>query len=89
MKDIKDIKFNLTPEMADKIVKINDLKVKVYEIDKQIKEMNEEIKNLKLINRKEEIIKKMDSFKKDFIREFQSNNKEQINKYLDFKNKKD
>ena len=89
MEDIKDIKFNLTPGMADKIVKINDLKVKVYEIDKQIEEMNEEIKNLKLINQKEEILKKMDSFKKDFIREFQSNNKEQINKYLDFKNKKD
>ncbi len=85
MKDIEDIKFNLTPEMADKIVKINDLKVKMLEINKQM----EIIRDTKLVNEREEIMKKMDSFKKDFIKEFQSNNKEQINKYLDLKNKKD
>lgn len=85
MKDIEDIKFNLTPEMADKIVKINDLKVKMHEINKQM----ETIRDTKLVNEREEIMKKMDSFKKDFIKEFQSNNKEQINKYLDLKNKKD
>ena len=57
----------------------------MLEINKQM----EIIRDTKLVNEREEIMKKMDSFKKDFIKEFQSNNKEQINKYLDLKNKKD
>lgn len=82
MEELSNIKFNLTPLMADKIVAINNLKIKLNTIEKQIQEANNGDDNLNLINEKEKIIKEIDYHKKKFIKEFQKNNKEQINEYL-------
>ncbi len=71
MDEIAKIKFSLTPEMAEKIVKINKLKTKLIELD------NNEEKQL--------LIKEIEIEKKKFIIEFQKNNKEQICKYLKLK----
>lgn len=82
MEELSNIKFNLTPLMANKIVAINYLKIKLNTIEKQIQEANNGDDNLNLINEKEKIIKEIDYHKKKFIKEFQKNNKEQINEYL-------
>lgn len=71
MNEISKIKFSLTPEMAEKIVKINNLKTKLLELgnDEEKKILEEEI----------------EQEKKQFISEFQKNNKKQISKYLKLK----
>lgn len=84
MDEISNIKFNLTPRMADKIVEINDIKVKLYEINQNIETSSGDRLN-NLIKEKDILIKKMDMYKKQFIKEFQNNNKEQIKTYLDLK----
>ena len=70
---MKDLRFNFTDEMADivmKVLVINQL-LKGNVVDKiEIKELEEE-KN-KLV--------------KQFIKEFQQNNKEEITKYNELKN---
>lgn len=83
MDEISNIKFNLTPLMADEIVKINDLKIKIFKLDQEISKKPDE----KLTRKKEILVKKMESEKKKFIKEFQNNNKDQIMTYLNLKNK--
>ena len=78
---ISNIRFNLTPEMADKIVEINNLKMKLLELKKQGRSDNSI--NKELSDLEEEIYIQ----KTNFIKEFQANNKEQIDKYLELKNK--
>ena len=85
MDEISNIKFNLTPVMADKIIIINEIKVKLYEIEQKINSVKEDEK-INLLKEKEELMKQMDNQKKEFIKEFQNNNKEQISEYLKFKN---
>ena len=84
MDDISNIKFNLTPLMAEEIVKINNLKIELQDISKEI-ECNGDNNELSL--KKEKILKKIDIQKKKFIKEFQKNNQEQINEYLRLKKK--
>lgn len=81
MEKISNIRFNLTPEMADKIVEINNLKMKLLELKKQGRSDNNI--NQELSDLEEEIYIQ----KTNFIKEFQANNKEQIDKYLELKNK--
>lgn len=81
MEKISNIRFNLTPEMADKIVEINNLKMKLLELKKQGRSDNNI--NKELSDLEEEIYIQ----KTNFIKEFQANNKEQIDKYLELKNK--
>lgn len=81
MEKISNIRFNLTPEMADKIVEINNLKMKLLELKKQGRSDNSI--NKELSDLEEEIYIQ----KTNFIKEFQANNKEQIDKYLELKNK--
>ena len=83
MDEISNIKFNLTPVMADKIVEINNLKCKLLELEKQLDSSNDNKLQLKKAKIEEEISIQ----KKKFIKEFQNNNKDQINKYLELKNK--
>ncbi|MBQ9318982.1 MAG: hypothetical protein IJR82_05060 [Bacilli bacterium] len=71
MDEISKIKFSLTPEMAEKIIKINNLKTKLRELNKD--------EDKKLLE--EEIEKE----KRNFISEFQKNNKKQISTYLKLK----
>ena len=84
MDDISNIKFNLTPLMAEEIVKINNLKIELQDISKEV-ECNGNNNELSL--RKKKILKKIDIQKKKFIKEFQKNNQEQINEYLRLKKK--
>lgn len=69
MDEIEKIKFSLTPEMVEKIFKINKLKTELIKLD----------------NNEEKILlqKKIEIEKKKFISEFQKNNKEQISRYLE------
>ena len=83
MEEISNIKFNLTPSMANKIVKINKLKINLFEIEEQISKKTGDQKQL--VNQKEKLIAEIDIQKKKFIKEFQENNKAQINKYLNLK----
>lgn len=71
MDEISNIKFSLTPEMAEKIVRINNLKTKLHELD------NDEEKRL--------LEEEIEAEKKKFISEFKKNNKKQISKYLKLK----
>lgn len=84
MDDISNIKFNLTPLMAEEIVKINNLKIELQDISKEV-ECNGDNNELSL--RKKKILEKIDIQKKKFIKEFQKNNQEQINEYLRLKKK--
>ena len=84
MDDISNIKFNLTPLMAEEIVKINNLKIELQDILKEV-ECNGDNNELSL--RKKKILEKIDIQKKKFIKEFQKNNQEQINEYLRLKKK--
>ena len=69
---MKDLRFNFTDEMADivmKVLVINQL-IKGNVVDKiELKELEEE---------KERLVKQ-------FIKEFQKNNKEEISKYNELK----
>lgn len=79
MDDISNIRFNLTPEMADKIVEINDLKIRLLELEKQGRN------DFEFQQEKKQLEEEVSIQKKKFIKEFQSNNKEQIEKYLELK----
>ncbi len=87
MDDISNIKFNLTPLMAKKIVEINNLKIKLHDIEEKIKCVNSKDEINKLSIEKDKTVKEIDIQKKGFIKEFQENNQEQINKYLELKEK--
>lgn len=83
MDEISNIKFNLTPLMTNKIVEINKLKMELQKLD----EMIVDEKNSELLVKKEKIQEEIDIAKKIFIKEFQHNNKDQISKYLELKEK--
>lgn len=85
MDEISNIRFNLTPVMADKIVEINDLKFKLLDINEQIKNSDNQELQLEKAKLEEEMV----ILKKKFIKEFQNNNQYQISKYLELKNKED
>lgn len=85
MDEISNIKFNLTPLMAEEIVKINELKIKLLEIEDKISKACDDIQEL--IDERERLVNEIDIQKKKFIKEFQNSNKKQISKYLDLKNK--
>ena len=87
MDEISNIKFTLTPLMADKIVEINDLKIKLQGLDEKINLSNDEKDKNDLKIEKEKVIKEISIQKRKFIKEFQHNNRDQINKYLELKDK--
>lgn len=87
MDQLDDIKFNLTPIMANKLIEINDLKIKLNEIDNKINSKEDTYSINELLKEKEKIDNEIDMKKKDFIKEFQKHNQKQINQYLNLKDK--
>ena len=77
-----DIQFNLTEEMTDYIIEINDLKKKLIELEEKIIIIKNEEEKIIIKNEIEDITKKIEKFKRCFIKSFQKNNKEQIKLYL-------
>lgn len=77
-----DIQFNLTDEMTDYIIEINELKKQLIELEDKISIVDNEKDKLKIEKKKEDITKKIEKFKRCFIKSFQKNNKEQIKLYL-------
>ena len=74
-KDINSIKFNLTLEMAQKLIEFNKIKKKLNSLIcneenlSEIEKLNEQLNNIKL----------------NFIKEFRVNNKDEILEYLKLK----
>ena len=83
MDEISNIKFNLTPLMVDKIIEINNLKIKLKKLEKNMIKDD----SVTLNEQMEELLKEIEIQKKYFIKEFQKSNKDQISKYLSVKNK--
>jgi len=77
-----DIQFNLTDEMTDYIIEINELKKQLIELEDKISIVDNEKDKLKIEKKKKDITKKIEKFKRCFIKSFQKNNKEQIKLYL-------
>ena len=63
-KDINKLKFNLTSDMIELLLKYNNTKYK-YNMTKD-----------------ENLLKQLESMRKKFIKEFQTNNKLEIEEYL-------
>lgn len=77
-----DIQFNLTEEMTDYIIEINELKNHLIELEEKITiaDTEEEIKKIKIDL--EETTKRIEKYKRSFIKSFQKSNQEQIKLYL-------
>ena len=77
-----DIQFNLTEEMTDYIIEINELKKHLIELEEKITiaDTEEEIKKIKIDL--EETTKRIEKYKRSFIKSFQKSNQEQIKLYL-------
>ena len=80
-KKIESIKFNLTPEMSLELIKFNMLKRQLNDL----KELYNLDKNEKLLLQIKKLEKDLKNSKKNFIKEFRLNNKEEIINYLKMK----
>ena len=78
-KELELVKFNLTPIMSKEFIQFNKLKKELIYLKKK-KDLNNEIliKNIE---------KDLNDIRKRFIKEFRKNNKEEINKYLEIREK--
>lgn len=83
MKELKNIKFNLTSDMANDIVIIYKLK---QELDYLKTKKDNDLMLEKKYNDLENELKKI---KKQFIRQFKENNQKQIEEYKNIKNNLD
>lgn len=77
-----DIQFNLTEEMTDYIIEINDLKKKLIELEEKIIIIKNEEEKIIIKNEIEDITTQIEKYKRCFIKSFQKCNKEQIKLYL-------
>ena len=80
-KKIESIKFNLTPEMSLELIKFNMLKRQLNDL----KKLYNLDKNEKLLLQIKKLEKDLENSKKNFIKEFRLNNKEEIINYLKMK----
>ena len=73
------VNFNLTHDMAEELIKFNNLKKDLLKLKNKKVLTNEEIK--KII----ELENELNKIRINFIRQFRQNNKEEIIKYLQIK----
>lgn len=75
----QSVKFNLTEDMFLELIKFNEIKHQLFEYEKKLIDNGDDEFLLQEI---EDIKEKLNSSRKKFIFEFQKNNKEEINTYL-------
>lgn len=81
--NLNDLKFTLTGKMTYILLNINNLNKEILLLENQMKTYKNTIHYHKLKNSKDILNNKIKRLKKEFIKEFQTENKEEINKYLD------
>lgn len=85
MKDLKNLKFNLTSDMANDIIIICKLKEELELLKKDMEGNND----LRLVNKHNKLEKKLNDYKKKFINKFKESNKDQIIEYHNLKDSND
>ena len=81
MKNIEEIKFNLTKDMIENLIGFNIIKEELKGLYNQDK--NDDIL-LKIIEKEQEL----DRYRQKFIESFRRNNKKEIKEYIDIKKDK-
>lgn len=79
--DINKLKFTLTKEMAYMMIQINNLNKEKDLLESQLKIYKNSIHYHELNNSKKKLERKINRIKKQFINEFQKENKIEIEKY--------
>ena len=77
-----DIQFNLTEEMTDYIIEINEMKKQLVELEEKKKIAKNKEEKDKIKNEIEDVTKQIEKYKRCFIKSFQKCNKEQIKLYI-------
>lgn len=80
-KEIELIKFNLTYGMSKELIKFNNIQRQLVVLKNKKNLSNKELKEI------EQLEEKLKSTRIKFIKKFRENNKEEINKYLEMKDR--
>ena len=80
--NLNDLKFSLTGKMTYILLNINNLNKEIVLLENQMKTYKNTIHYHSLKNSKDILNNKIKCLKKEFIKEFRLENKEEINKYL-------
>lgn len=81
--NLNNLKFTLTGKMTYILLNINNLNKEIALLETQMQTYKNTIHYHTLKNSKEILNNKIKYLKKEFIKEFRCENKEEINKYLD------
>lgn len=79
--DINKLKFTLTKEMTYMMMKINNMNKEKELLESQLKLYKNSIHYHELNNSKKVLERKINRLKKQFVNEFQKENKPEIEKY--------
>ena len=80
-KNLKNLKFNLTPEMSLEFVKFNELKKELDKLYLEYNKSNDELILIKITK----LEKRMDNCRSRFVDEFRFSNEKEIKEYLNMK----
>lgn len=80
-KKLKNLKFNLTPEMSLELIKFNELKKELDELYLDYNKSKDELVLIKITK----LEKRMNDCRSRFVDEFRFSNEKEIRDYLDLK----